>query len=185
MALLLVNVTVEFSLSTKWNTKKIESQRSSLGPYWTFLVLTELQIEDNRHWHIYRSTKWNTKTNESQRSSLGPYWTFLVLTEFQIEDNRHWHIYRSTKWNTKTNESQRSSLGPYWTFLVLTEFQIEDNRHWPALRGLSSPPSTNTREPWPFNGAKVPLEAYTGSKKSCHKNVGARPAVEYVSVLSQ
>ena len=28
----------------------IESQRSSLGPYWTFLVLTALQIEDNRHW---------------------------------------------------------------------------------------------------------------------------------------
>ena len=43
---------------------------------------------------------------------------------------------------------------------------IEDNRHWPALRGLSSPPSTNTREPWPSNDAKVPLEAYTGSKKA-------------------
>ena len=27
----------------------IESQKSSLGPYWTFLVLTALQIEDNRH----------------------------------------------------------------------------------------------------------------------------------------
>ena len=35
--------------STKWNTKTIESQKSSLGPYWTFLVLTALQIEDNRH----------------------------------------------------------------------------------------------------------------------------------------
>ena len=26
------------------------NQRSSLGPYWTFLVLTALQIKDNRHW---------------------------------------------------------------------------------------------------------------------------------------
>jgi len=89
----------------------------------------------------------------------------------------------------KTIESQRSSLGPYWTFLVLTALQIKDNRHWPALRGLSSPPSTNTRKPWPSNGAKVPLEAYTGSKKSCHRNqtrgFGARPAVEYDSVMSQ
>ena len=67
-------------------------------------------------------------------------------------------------------ESQRFSLGPYWTFFVLTALQIEDNRHWLALHGLSSPPSTNTREPWPSNDAKVPLEAYTGSKKSCHRN---------------
>jgi len=64
------------------------------------------------------------------------------------------------KWNTKTIESQRSSLGPYWTFLVLTALKIEDNRHWPALHV-----STNTRELWPCNGAKVPLESYTGSKK--------------------
>ena len=42
---------------------------------------------------------------------------------------------------------QRSSLGPYWTFVVLTALHIEDNRHWSALRGLSSPPSTNTRDP--------------------------------------
>jgi len=47
----------------------------------------------------------------------------------------------------KIIESQRSSLGPYWTLLVLTALQIEDNRYWPALCGLSSPPSTNTREP--------------------------------------
>jgi len=51
------------------------------------------------------------------------------------------------KWNTKTIESQRPSLAPYWTFLVLTALQIEYNRHWPALCGLSSPPSTNVREP--------------------------------------
>ena len=57
--------------------------------------------------------------------------------------------------------------GPYWTFLVLTALQIEDNRHWLAFCGLSSSPSTNTREPWPSNGAtKMPLEAYTGSKKN-------------------
>ena len=36
--------------STKWNTRTVENQRSCLGPYWTFLVLTALQIEDNRHW---------------------------------------------------------------------------------------------------------------------------------------
>ena len=30
--------------STKWNVKTIG--RSSLGPYWTFFVLTALQIED-------------------------------------------------------------------------------------------------------------------------------------------
>ena len=41
--------------STKWNTKTIESQRSSLGPYRTFLVLTALQIEDNRHWPALRA----------------------------------------------------------------------------------------------------------------------------------
>jgi len=57
--------------------------------------------------------------------------------------------YRSTKWNTKTIESQRPSLGPCWTFPVLAALQIEGSRHWPALRGFSSPPSTNTREPWP------------------------------------
>ena len=64
------------------------------------------------------------------------------------------------------------------------------NWHWPVLRGLSSPPSTNyTREPWPCNGTKAPLEANTGSKKSCHRNqirdFGARHTVEYDSVLSQ
>jgi len=72
---------------------------------------------------------------------------------------------------------------------VLTALQIEENRHWQALHGLSSPPSTNAREPQPSNGAKVPLEAYTGSKKSCHRNqtrgFGARPAVECDSALSQ
>jgi len=100
-----------------------------------------------------------------------------------------WVSYRSVKWNMKTIESQRSRLGYYWTFLVLTAFQIEDNRHWPALRGLSSLPSTNTREPWPSDGAKAPLEAYTGSKKSCHRNqtrdFGARHTVKCDSVLSQ
>ena len=43
-----------------WNTKTIESQGSSLGPYWTFLVLTALQIEDNRQWpalHTYAALK--------------------------------------------------------------------------------------------------------------------------------
>jgi len=40
--------------STKWNMKTIESQRSSLEPYWTFLVLTVLQIKDNRHWPPFR-----------------------------------------------------------------------------------------------------------------------------------
>jgi len=35
--------------------KTIESQRSSLGPYWTFLVLTAHQIEDNRHWPALRA----------------------------------------------------------------------------------------------------------------------------------
>ena len=39
------------------------------------------------------------------------------------------------------------------------------------------------------NGAKVLLEAYTGSKKSCHRNqtrgFGAKPAVECDSVLNQ
>ena len=73
--------------------------------------------------------------------------------------------------------------------LVLTALQIEDNRHWPALRGLFSPPSTNSREPWPSDGTKVPLKAYTGSKKSCHRNqtrdFAARHTVEYHSVLSQ
>ena len=29
--------------SIKWNTKMIESQRSHLGSYWTFLVLTAFQ----------------------------------------------------------------------------------------------------------------------------------------------
>jgi len=52
---------------------------------------------------------------------------------------------------------------------MLTALQIEDNRHWPALCGLSSPPSNNTREPQLSNGAKAPLEAYTGSKKTCHR----------------
>jgi len=51
------------------------------------------------------------------------------------------------KQNKKTTESQRPSLGPYRTFLVLTALQIEYNRHRPTLRGLSSPPSTNAREP--------------------------------------
>ena len=77
----------------------------------------------------------------------------------------------------------------YWTFLVLTALQIEDNRHWPAFGDLSSPPSANKREPRPFNGAKVPLEAYTWCKKSCHRNqtrdFGARNTVEYDSALSQ
>ena len=45
------------------------------------------------------------------------------------------------------------------------------------------------QEPSPFNGAKVPLEAYIGSKKGCHRNqtrdFGARHTVEYDSVLSQ
>ena len=89
----------------------------------------------------------------------------------------------------KAIERQRSSLWPHWTLLVLTALQIEDNRHWPALCGLSSPPSTNAREPRPSDGAKVPLEAYTGSKKSCHRNqtrdFGTKHAVEYDSVLSQ
>ena len=66
----------------------------------------------------------------------------------------------------KTIESQRSSWGAYRTFVVLTALQIEDNRHWPVFRGLSSPPSTNTREPWPSNGAKAPLEAHTGLRKA-------------------
>ena len=77
-------------------------------------------------------------------------------------------------------------MGSYWTFLVLTAFQIEDIT---ALRGLPSHLSTNTREPWPANGSKVPFEAYTGYEKSCHRNqthnFGARYTVEYDSVLSQ
>jgi len=40
------------------------------------------------------------------------------------------------------------------------------------------------REPWPSNGAKVPLKAYTGSKKSCHRNqtsgLGARHTVDMI-----
>jgi len=72
---------------------------------------------------------------------------------------------------------------------VLTAFQIEDKRHLPALCGFSSPSSTNTKEPRPSNGAKVPLEAYTGSKKSCYRNqtrdFGAGHTVEYDSALSQ
>jgi len=115
--------------------------------------------------------------------------TVMILQVVVIGVVGELNIRRSTKWNMKTIESQRSSLGPYWTFLVLTALQIEDNRHWPAIRGLFSLPSTNTREPWPSNGVKVPHEAYTGSKKSCHRNqtcgFGARPAVEYDSVLSQ
>ena len=84
---------------------------------------------------------------------------------------------------------QLKARDPVWGLLVLIALQIEDYRHWPALRGLSSPPSTNAREPWPFNGTKVPLEAFTGSKKSCHRNqtcdFGAKHTVEYDSVLSQ
>ena len=63
-------------------------------------------------------------------------------------------------------ESQMPNLGSYWTFLVLTAFQIEDNKHWPALYGLPSPLTANTREPWPANGDKAPLDTYTGSKKA-------------------
>ena len=86
-------------------------------------------------------------------------------------------------------ESQRSNLGSSWTFLVFTAFQIKDNRHWPAICGLPSPLSTNTRETWPANDAKAPLEAYTGSEKSCHRNqthdFGARHTVVCDIVMSQ
>ena len=67
-------------------------------------------------------------------------------------------------------ETQKFNLGSYWTFLVLTTFQIEDKSHWPALCGLPSPLNTDTKEPSPANSTKVPLEAYTGSEMSYHKN---------------
>ena len=35
----------------------------------------------------------------------------------------------------------------FGALLYLSCAQIKDNRHCPALRGLSSPPSTNTSEP--------------------------------------
>jgi len=38
------------------------------------------------------------------------------------------------------NGKPEVQLGP-------SALQIEDNRDWPALHGLSSSPSTNTREP--------------------------------------
>jgi len=54
-----------------------------------------------------------------------------------------WSQYRSTKWNTRLLKAR----GPVYGLHVLIALQIEDNRHLPALRGLSSPPSTNTRKP--------------------------------------
>ena len=47
----------------------------------------------------------------------------------------------------------------------------EDNkRHWPALHGFPSPLNTNTWESQPSNGAKAPLEGFSGSKISCIEN---------------
>ena len=72
-------------------------------------------------------------------------------------------------------------------FGALLDLQIEDNKNCPAFRGLSSPSSTNTRELWQFNGDKVPHKAYTGSKKSYHRNQTRdfKYSVEYDRVLSQ
>ena len=88
-------------------------------------------------------------------------------------------------------DNWKPELGPVcgpFLYSQYSKLKITDNA-WLALCGLSSPPSTNTREPWPFNGAKAPFEAYTGSKKSYHRNqtrnFGARHTVEYDSVLSQ
>ena len=46
--------------------KKIEIQRSNLGSYWTFLVLTAFQTEDERHWPAFRGlpSPLNTNTRE-------------------------------------------------------------------------------------------------------------------------
>ena len=114
-----------------------------------------------------------------------------VMISHVVYSNRDGGLaqYRSIKWSTKTIGSQRSNLGSRWTLLVLTAFQTENERHWPAFRGLPSHLCINTRGPWPANGAKAPLEAYTGSGKSCHRNqtrdFGARHSVEYDSALSQ
>ena len=47
---LAIIVWVNIYRSIKWSTKKIESQGSNLGSYWTFLVFTAFQTEDERHW---------------------------------------------------------------------------------------------------------------------------------------
>ena len=119
----------------------------------------------------------------------------MVLQEVVIGVVGEWvgvegGLNRRIKWGTKTIESQRSNLGSWWTLLVLTAFKTEDGRHWPAIRGIPSHLNINTRGPWPGNGTKaVPLEAYTGSGRSCHRNQTrdfiARHSMEYDSVLSQ
>ena len=58
-------------LEYKWNIKTIESQRSSLGPYWIFLVLTALQIEDNRHWPALRGLS-SSPSTESHNHLMVP-----------------------------------------------------------------------------------------------------------------
>jgi len=86
-------------------------------------------------------------------------------------------------------QRQLKARGPVWGPTGPSLNSQHSKLNWPTLHSLSSPQSTNAREPWPSNDAKVPLEAYRGSNKSCHRNqtcdFGARYTVEYDSVLSQ
>ena len=85
--------------SAKWNTKIIESQRPSVGPYWTFLVLTALQIEDNRHWPALRGLSSPPSTNARKlRPSNGAKVTLEAYTGAATE-TRLVTLEQDTQWN--------------------------------------------------------------------------------------
>ena len=76
---------------------EIRSQRSSLWLYWTFLVLTALQIEDNRHWPALQAPiqeshdhlmapKCNLRLTQGQRKAATE--TRLVA----LEQSQQWNM---------------------------------------------------------------------------------------------